>query len=261
MDSLKHRMEIAADAAWQAGKLTLRYFQTGVDVETKADSTPVTIADRASEEFLIEFLSREFPDDAFLGEEYGERPGTSGFRWILDPIDGTKSFVQGVPLYSVLVGLEDASTESVVGVICFPALSEIVVAARGEGCYWNGRRACVSTVDKLSQACAVYTGAEEFEETGTVDAQQRIAESVRVVRGWGDAYGHVLVATGRAEAMLDPALSLWDVAPLLPIVEEAGGVFSDWKGRRTIHGESAVTTNSALAEPVRALLVGGDPEP
>ncbi len=261
MDSLAHRMEVAADAAWRAGKLTLRYFQTGVAVESKADSSPVTVADRTSEDLLVELLSREFPDDGIVGEEHGERPGTSGFRWILDPIDGTKSFVQGVPLYSVLIGLEDASQESVVGVICFPALSEIVVAARGEGCYWNGRRARVSTVDDLSQACAVYTGAEEFEASGTVDAQQRVTESVRVVRGWGDAYGHVLVATGRAEAMLDPALSLWDVAPLLPVIEEAGGVFSDWKGRRTIHGKSAVTTNSALAEPVRALLVGGDPEP
>ncbi len=254
MDSLVHRMEIAADVAWRAGKLTLSYFQTGVAVEAKADSSPVTVADRAAEELLIELLWREFPDDGIIGVELGERPGSSGWRWILDPIDGTKSFVQGVPLYSVLVALEDASKESVVGAICFPALSEIVVAARGEGCYWNGRRARVSEVDDLSRACVAYTGAEEFEESETVDAQQRVRDSVRIVRGWGDAYGHVLVATGRAEAMLDPALSLWDVAPLLPIVEESGGVFSDWQGRRTIHGGSAVTTNRALAEPVRALL-------
>ena len=261
MDSLKHRMEIAADAAWQAGKLTLRYFQTGVAVETKADSTPVTIADRSSEEFLVEFLHREFPQDAFLGEEKGERPGTSGYRWIIDPIDGTKSFVQGVPLYAVLVALEDPSGESVLGVIGFPGLSEIVVAAAGEGCFWNGRRARVSTVDTLADACVVYTGAECFEMTGSDDAYRAIRDRGRVVRGWGDAFGHVLVATGRAEAMLDPVLGLWDIAPLIPIVEEAGGVFSDWKGLRTLHGTSGITTNSALAQEIRSLVPGCEPVP
>jgi len=259
MESLAHRMELAADAAWKAGKVTLRHFQTGVEVETKADSSPVTVADRAAEEFLVAFLSREFPRDGFLGEEFGERPGRSGYRWILDPIDGTKSFIQGVPLYSVLVGLADASGESVVGAIAFPALDEVVVAARGEGCFWNGRRARVSSVDDLARACVVYTGEECFEMTGTAAAERAVRARVRVVRGWGDAYGHALVATGRAEAMLDPVLSVWDVAPLLPIIEEAGGVFSDWSGRRTIHGTSAVTTNAAVARELRGLLASNPP--
>jgi histidinol phosphatase-like enzyme (inositol monophosphatase family) len=258
MDSLEHRMEVAADAVWEAGKVTLRYFQTALDVEIKADSSPVTVADRAAEELLADFLRREFPADGFIGEERGERPGSSGMRWIVDPIDGTKSFVQGVPLYGVLVGLEDSSRESVLGAIAFPALAELVVAARGEGCFWNGRRVRVSEVRELSRACVTTTGEECFEATGTVEAYHTIRRRVRVMRGWGDAYGHVLVATGRAEAMLDPVLSVWDTAALLPIVEEAGGVFTDWKGRRTIHGKSAVSTNRALAREVRALIPGCD---
>jgi histidinol phosphatase-like enzyme (inositol monophosphatase family) len=261
MDALKHRMDVAAEAVWRAGKLTLRYFQTAITVDTKADSSPVTVADRAAEELLVDVLRAEFPADGFVGEEGGERPGTSGYRWIIDPIDGTKSFIQGVPLYAVLVGLEDASKESVLGAIGFPALGELVVAARGEGCYVDGRRARVSDVSELSRACVVFTGDGEFEDSGRLDALREIRRRARITRGWGDAYGHVLVATGRAEVMLDPVLSLWDVAPLLPIVEEAGGVFTDWQGRRTIHGASGVSTNAALAADVRSLIPGCVPAP
>lgn len=256
MDDLRHRMDVAADAAWRAGKLTLSYFQTGLAVETKADRSPVTAADREAEATLVERLRREFPRDGVLGEEKGEIVGSSGFRWILDPIDATCSFIRGVPLYGVTVGLEGPGGEALVGVIYLPALEELVVAGRGEGCYWNGRRTHVSSVSSLEEACVVYTGDECFEETGTLDVPPRLREHVRLQRSWGDCYGHVLVATGRAEAMLDPVLDLWDAASLLPIVEEAGGVFTDWTGARTIHGRSGVSTNRALATELRALLGG-----
>ena len=165
MENLRHRMDVAADAASQAGKLTLRYFQTSVACEIKADGTPVTVADREAEAFLVETLRRAFPADGFLGAEHGESPGTSGYRWIIDPIDGTKSFIQGVPLYGVLLGLEAPDGESIVGAICLPALDELVVAGRGEGCYWNGRRARVSAVTTLADACVTGTAAEGFEMT------------------------------------------------------------------------------------------------
>jgi histidinol phosphatase-like enzyme (inositol monophosphatase family) len=254
MDNLRRRMDLAAEAAWQAGKITLRYFQTRLDVETKADSSPVTVADKESEEFLLRFLRREFPADGFLGEESGERPGQSGYRWIIDPIDGTRSFVHGVPLYGVLVGLEDPSGEAVVGAIALPALGDLVVAARGEGCYWNGRRSSVSSVSSLAASCVLYTGFESFAQPHLAGLLARLSGRVRELRGWGDCYGHVLVATGRAEAMLDPVLSLWDCAALGPVVEEAGGVFTDWQGRGTIHGRSGVSTNRGVARELRAEL-------
>jgi len=256
MDRLEHRMEIAAEAAWRAGRRTLELFQSPLDVEKKADATPVTAVDRGTEEFLREFLGEHFPRDGILGEEFGERPGDSGYRWIIDPIDGTKSYIQGVPLYTVLVGLEAAEGEAVVGAVAVPGLSELVVAAKGAGCYWNGRRVRVSEVGELSDACALYTGMECFEETDTLEVERTVRDRVRVVRTWGDAYGHLLVATGRAEIMLDPVLGLWDTAALAPIVEEAGGVFTDWSGRRTIHGRSGISTNRALAGELRSLVPG-----
>jgi histidinol phosphatase-like enzyme (inositol monophosphatase family) len=256
LHDLSRRVDIAAQAAWDAGKATLRWFQASPDVEWKADRSPVTAADRESERILTAILSREFPGDAFLGEETGARPGSSGWRWIVDPLDGTKSFIQGVPLYGVLVGLEDPAGEIVGGVVCLPALGELITAARGDGCRWNGRRARVSDVDALAAACVSFTALETFDasRTGTLGS---IRERCRIVRGWGDCYGHILVATGRAEVMLDPVLSEWDCAALVPILEEAGGTFTDWTWRRTSRGGSGISTNGRVAAELRALLGAG----
>lgn len=253
-DNLAHRLAVAVDAAWEAGKLTLRYFQTRLTVELKADRSPVTLADKEAEELLYRTLTREFPLDSFLGEERGERPGTSGYRWIIDPIDGTKSFIQGVPLYGVMVGLEDPRGEAVLGVVNIPGLGEIVAAARGEGCTWNGRRAQVSSVARLQDACVSYTSPRTFEDSKRAGAFDRVRARSRICRGWGDCYGHILVATGRAEVMLDPILADWDCAALLPILEEAGGRFTDWQGRRTIGGKSGVSTNGRVHDELFQLL-------
>jgi histidinol phosphatase-like enzyme (inositol monophosphatase family) len=253
-ENLEHRLRVASDAAWEAGKLTLRYFQTRISVDLKADRTPVTVADREAEELLHASLTREFPSDAFLGEERGERPGTSGFRWIIDPIDGTKSFIQGVPLYGVMVGLEDPAGEAVLGVVAIPGLGDLVAAARGEGCRWNGRTARVSTVATLKDSCVAYTSLKTFEDSSREAAFERVRRRVRVVRGWGDCYGHLLVATGRAEVMLDPILADWDCAALLPILEEAGGRFTDWRGDRTVRGKSGISTNGKVTAELMSLL-------
>jgi histidinol phosphatase-like enzyme (inositol monophosphatase family) len=253
-ESLRRRLDVATGAAWEAGKATLRHFQTRLAVERKADQSPVTAADRESEAILHARLGREFPGDAFLGEEGGERPGTTGYRWIVDPLDGTKSFVQGSPLYGVLVGLEDPDGEPVLGAVYLPALDEMVAAARGEGCSWNGRRAAVSGVTALADACLLYTSLKAFEETKRMDVLRTCLVRVRLVRGWGDCYGHILVATGRAEAIIEPVLNVWDCAALLPILEEAGGTFTAWDGRRTIHGKSGISTNGKITAELRALL-------
>lgn len=246
-------LEFATEAAWQAGRITLRYFQAGVEVENKVDNSPVTVADRQAEQKLVEMIRNRFPHDAILGEELGEHSGTSGRRWIVDPIDGTKSFVHGVPLYGVMVGVE-VDGEPSVGVVYLPGLKEMICAAKGLGCNWNGRIAKVSEVSNLKQATILHTEFEDLHRHGKIEAYQKLRKEVSYDRGWGDCYGHVLVATGRAEAMLDPVMNVWDCAALLPILEEAGGKFTDWKGNPTIWGQEAVSTNGALHHEMMTLL-------
>jgi histidinol phosphatase-like enzyme (inositol monophosphatase family) len=250
---LRELLDFATDAARQAGQITLEYFQTGVEVDRKADDSPVTIADRTAEQKLEELIHSRYPEDAIIGEEFGDRPGNSGRSWIVDPIDGTKSFVHGVPLYGVMIGVE-IDDESVVGVVHLPALDEMVCAAKGLGCQWNGKPAGVSNVTHLNEALLCATDFESFDENGKGDAYRNLRKEVRLARGWGDCYGHVLVATGRAEMMLDPIMNVWDCAALLPIVEEAGGVYSDWKGDRNIRGDGAISTNANLSGEVKSKL-------
>ena len=257
-DHLQPRLDFAVEIARQAGEQTLELFRAlNVDVERKSDGSPVTAADRAAEQLLRERISDHFPDDAILGEEFGETPGTSGFRWVLDPIDGTKPFVSGVPLYTTLVAVmwEDVPQ---IGVIFAPAASEMVYAARELGCWQvlgaaEPRSCGVSSVDQLADAVFVTTSVESFTTRRKVDARRiydQLQDACRLTRTWGDAYGYLLVATGRAEIMIDPEMSLWDTAALQPIIEEAGGRFFDWQGRATVHSEEAVATNAALAEQV-----------
>src|SRR5919109_5544971 len=163
--SLRTMLDFAVDAAWQAGKITLEYFQTGTAVERKADASPVTLADRRAEESLRERIQRTFPDHGILGEEFGEVPGRSPYRWVLDPLDGTRSFIQGVPLYGVMMGLE-YDGRALLGVVHFPALNETVYAAKGEGCYWNGRRAHVSAISRLEEALVTATTVRSLYEAG-----------------------------------------------------------------------------------------------
>jgi histidinol phosphatase-like enzyme (inositol monophosphatase family) len=252
-ESLRDLREFAAELAWQAGKLTLRYFQTNFTTEYKEDHSPVTIADRQAERLIRELIEARYPGHSILGEEEGEtRPGAT-FRWIIDPIDGTKTFVRGVPMYAVLVGLEREG-ETVVGAINIPALGELLHAARGEGCSWNGRRARVSTVASLGDALVLATDAESMARHGRAAAYRRMVAATRLQRSWGDAYGYVLLATGRAEIMLDPIVSVWDCAALLPVVTEAGGTFTDWSGAPTIHSGEAIATNGLVYDQLMALV-------
>ena len=256
-------LELATRIAREAGDVTMRWFRRGPVVETKADGSPVTIADREAERLLRDRIAAAFPDDGILGEEAGETPGTSGRRWILDPIDGTRSFIHGVPLYGVMVALE-VDGDAVVGVLRFPPLDETVAAARGHGCTWNGTPAKVSEVARLERSLVLTSGdAREASPTsptagvglaGRVNGLNRLASRAGTFRTWGDCYGYALVATGRAEAMADPVLSAWDAAAVRPIIEEAGGIFTDWGGTPTHLSGHAVATNRALAEEVRQLI-------
>ena len=250
--SLRDLLDVALEAALAGGRCTLRYFNTGVAVEWKADGSPLTAADRESEAAMRRVIGGAFPDHAILGEEEGETADTAPYRWIIDPLDGTRTFVRGVPLYGTLVGVE-VRGEPMVGVVHLPALAETVAAARGEGCRWNDRPCRVATTDALERALLVVT--DERAARGRSGAYERLAARTAMQRTWADCYGYVLVATGRAEVALDPIMNVWDCAALLPVVEEAGGRFTDWTGRRTIHGGEAVATNGVLHEAVLQTLV------
>ena len=252
-EGIRDLLDFAVDVAWRGGRATLAYYQTGIAAELKSDASPVTAADRTAERVMRELIERHYPHDAILGEEEGGTHGAAPRRWILDPIDGTRTFLRGVPFYGVLVAVE-ADTQPVLGVMHFPALAETVYAARGLGCWWNGRRAVVSDVQSLDQALVLTTDVENIERRRDRRDWDRLRAEAALCRTWGDCYGYALVATGRAEAMLDPVVAIWDTAPLAPIIEEAGGVLTDWYGAAGPRGDSAVATNAALARQVRSLL-------
>jgi histidinol-phosphatase len=252
-DELRELLDFAAGLAREAGEITLRYFRRALTPERKADGSFVTAADREAERRLRAEIGRRYPADAIIGEEEGERAGTSARRWIVDPIDGTFAFVHGVPFYGVLVGVEIGGAAAV-GVVNLPALGETVSAARGLGCHWNGEPARVSSVASLEEALLLSTDFRACARYGFGEAAAELQRRARNLRTWGDCYGHVLVATGRAECMLDPVMNVWDCAPLLPILEEAGGTFTDWRGHATIHGGNAVATNGALFGEVMSVI-------
>lgn len=254
--SLDEILECALGAARDAGEIALRYFQKSVQVEWKADHSPVTIADRECEQLLRQRIEARFPTHGILGEEFGATRDGAPFRWTLDPIDGTQSFIRGVPLWGVMVGVEE-NGDPVAGVVHFPALGDTLWARRGDGAWWNGKRARVSDVAQLDQATLLITDARGFAPAGFAGAYERLRSRAAFERSWGDCYGHALVATGRAEIMLDPILNEWDACPLLPILEEAGGRFTTWKGERTIRGGNAIATNGALFDAV-IQTVGGE---
>jgi myo-inositol-1(or 4)-monophosphatase len=243
-------LDFITETAFQAGRLTLGYYQAGAQTDWKADDTPVTVADRKAEELIRGRIEKRFPAHAILGEEFGSQgEANASHRWIIDPIDGTKSFIHGVPLYAVLIGLEiEGKVE--VGAAYFPALDEMIAAATGLGCWWNGRRAHISPVTALDKAVLSCTTTKNFAHYGYQKAWERLLKACYFQTGWGDAYGYLLVATGRAEIMLDAVMAPWDCGPFPPILNEAGGYFGDWRGNPTIYAKEALATSQSLLPKV-----------
>ena len=254
---LNELLEFAVALARGAGEISLKYFRKQPETSTKADGSYVTVADREAEAYLRRQIAERFPDDGVLGEEEGEHVGRSGRRWIVDPIDGTFAFVHGVPFYGVLIALE-IEGESSVGVVNIPALNELVAAASGLGCFFNGESARVSNKASLAEALVLATDFHGCARYGFGRAAELLQTRAKTSRTWGDCYGYVLVATGRAEVMLDPVMNLWDCAPLLPIMEEAGGTFTDWRGERTINGGNSIATNGLVFNEVMSLVENKD---
>jgi len=252
---LQDFLRFAETTAREAGVLTMEYFLTdAARPEFKADDTPVTVADRRAEELIRRRIGESFPGHEIVGEEFGATSGGSDYRWIIDPIDGTKSFTHGVPLYGVLLALEIRGTVEV-GCAHFPALGETVAAATGCGAWWNGKPARVSEVSELNRAVCAHIDTAYFGKNGKGEKWERLQKAVYYNAGWCDAYGYLLVATGRAEIMLDPVMAVWDCGPFPPIFREAGGYFGDWSGHEgRIDGGEALATNAALRDEVVALL-------
>jgi histidinol-phosphatase len=246
-------LTLALDLADVADAVTVPAFRNrDLIVETKPDLTPVTAADRGTEEAIRRHLSSRRPDDAVVGEEYGTE-GSGRRRWIVDPIDGTKNFVRGVPVWASLIALEDDG-ELVVGVASAPALGRRWWASRGAGAFADGKPIHVSSITSLADAQLSFASVNGWAGIGRLDPLLSLASRCWRTRGFGDFWSHVLVAEGACDIGLDPVVSLWDLAALQVIVEEAGGRFTDLAGVSRADGGSAVSSNGALHDEVLALL-------
>ena len=265
--TMEQRLEVAIAATRKAGCKTLDWFgDADLTVTRKGDQSPVTAADLAAEEILKSELLAAFPDDSFLGEETGSHQGSSEFEWVVDPIDGTKSFIHGVPLFATLVACRK-NGEGIIGVIYIPALHEIAYAAVGKGTWHqqDGHEPVPAHVSKqktLSESLLCSSDFRDFRRrpakldknaTGK-NTRDVIEDACRIVRTWGDGYGYLLVATGRAEAMADPMLNAWDAAAVAVVVSEAGGTFTDWQGIHTVDGGDCLATNGSVHKDLLRLL-------
>jgi histidinol-phosphatase len=236
-----------------AGRTALKHYRSDLSITIKSDGSPVTAADIETEQVVRDWIQQRFPRDVVVGEEGGVSARTPGARrWVVDPIDGTKSFIAGVPLWGCMIGVLEGD-EAIAGVVNCAAADEMVLAARGAGCWHNGGRCSVSSTSRLDEAAILATD-DRF--GGNPERQAKwaaLAGQARIARTWGDCFGYVLLATGRADVMVDDRLSLWDYAPLVPIVREAGGVLTDWRGHDAF-GADAIATNAALDTAVRRIL-------
>jgi histidinol-phosphatase len=247
-------LTLALELADIADAITMaRYRADDLAIETKPDLTPVTESDRAVELALRERLAAARPGDAVVGEEFGSGDTALERRWIIDPIDGTKSYVRGMPTWSTLIGLDDTDGGAI-GVVSMPALGKRWWARRGAGAYADGKQVRVSSIARLSDAQLAWSGVEEWDAIGKLDALIELARACWRSRGLGDAWQYMLVAEGAAEIAIDPEVSVWDMAAVRVIVEEAGGRFTDLRGVGTIDGGSGIATNGLVHDEALAIV-------
>lgn len=225
----QHYLDLGLRALKMAQSTILGYYNQDLTVEWKADATPVTIADQKSETQVREFLAQETPHCGFIGEEFGASDPHAEWQWILDPIDGTKSFIRGVPLFGSMLALWRGNIP-VVGIINLPALNSAVYAAQGCGAFLDGHPTRVSEISDLAQATVLSGTINTMESCGYGPTFTALRQGANLYRGWGDCYGYYMVLAGRAEIMFDPIVSLWDIAPLPILFSEAGGKFTEVNG-------------------------------
>jgi myo-inositol-1(or 4)-monophosphatase len=254
MDNLLTYFPILSELSLKAGAIVRRYYSAQLEVEHKADDSPVTKADREVELFLRSALEKQFPDYSILGEEYGETTHSSAYRWIIDPIDGTKSFVMRTPLFGVMIALERDGVP-VLGSIYFPIQDQLLIGSAETGTFLNGDRCAVSQTADLSQATMTLTDPRVLISSAGNDTLVKLSQKVRLVRGFGDCYGYFLVACGLADIMVDPyALKYHDVAPMPPILSGSGGVFTTFTGEMRLNTGQGLATNKLLHDQVLRVL-------
>jgi histidinol-phosphatase len=256
------RLEVAIAAAKAGGDVALRYFRTAVQVEYKGDRSPVTRADRESEQRIVEVLTAAFPEYGIVGEELGERPGV-GARWIIDPIDATKNFIRGIPFFASLIGLEEEG-EVTVGVAYAPAVGDLLYAQKGVGAFDANGRVHVSQCRTLRDSLVLFGGIDVFRQAGRWRGFERLVQESGRQRGFGDYFGHTFVARGQAEAMVELDLQPWDMAAIKILIEEAGGRFTDFGGTATIYGGNAIASNGLVHDELLAIFRerdSGSPNP
>ena len=248
-NDLKSRYDAGIELAQKAAKIAMGYYETALDIEWKNDESPVTVADREVEKFLRSSLNKYFNHDGFLGEEYDDEPGDSGYRWIIDPIDGTRNFVRGIPIWATLLGLEYKG-EMLAGITVAPGLNQTYRALRGDGAFRNDIKINVSTINSLGASQLFYSSISWFVKAGMEKEFLALASATEKQRGFGDFYGFVLVAQGAGEIMIEHGVHAWDVASIIPLIEEAGGKFSDWKGNKSIYAPDVLVTNGILHQQI-----------
>jgi histidinol-phosphatase len=251
---LQTYLDFAIETAVEAGKITLGHFPSGLKTSIKNDGSPVTDIDKTTEEFIRHKIEKRFPEHRIVGEELESKESDrKGYRWFIDPIDGTKYFIRGVPLYSMIIGLEIEGVIEV-GLLYFPALGELLTAATGLGCWWNGRPAKVSSVDRLEDAIVAYSDIMSFYQKGKKQSFERVVSPFNYRVGWSDGFGYLQAAIGRIELMIEASVSVWDVSPYPVIFREAGGYFGDWNGNETIYSTQVLACNMLVLPQVLDLL-------
>jgi histidinol-phosphatase len=245
-------LEQASDIVERGARVALSYFRQPLLIECKADHSPVTIADKKTEEVLRTELMKAFPDHGIVGEEFGEQFPDRKYVWTIDPIDGTRSFIRGIPLFGTLVSLlEDG--EPVVGIAVMPALDESYIAAKGVGAYSDGLPLQVSNAQSLEGSFICCGDSNAFEAAGKRAYQEDLFRKAQLVRGYSDCFGHTMVLRGAVDAMVDPVVSIWDIAPLVCLVQEAGGCYFSFDGSSSLHNKSFITCGPDLKQALLSL--------
>lgn len=247
--------DMAIRLSQDAGKIALQYFRSEFSYETKADDSPVTAADKKIEEMIRDRIEKHYPDDGILGEEFGEKPSKNGRRWIIDPIDGTNSFIRGLPLFGNMIAVEE-NGESQIGVIHYPVNNETLSAMRGDGCYCNGMRCRVSELDDISKATLSTSYPHKVQNLWGSKCLDHMVKKTSFI-GTYDCYGYLLFATGKIDGLFEPELKVWDVAPLFPIVLEAGGIITNKDHLLALHIQDVVMANPALHPQLLQIIQDG----
>ncbi len=245
MNDYRSVLDEAVDIAQRASHIALSHFRSALLIEMKENQTPVTVADKKTEEMIRKEINRRFPSHGIYGEEFGIETPNAEYVWTVDPIDGTRSFIRGIPLFGTLLGLLHRG-EPVVGIMVLPALEETYSAAVGLGTYCNGTQLHVSPVTSLGNALVSCGDVSCFESTGHMRLLLSLMRKAELVRGYTDCFGHAMLLRGSVDAMIDPLVALWDVAPIACLVKEAGGEYFSLDGKGLLEATTFVSCVPAL---------------